>query len=56
MPAREEADEDLFDHLALADDHLLQLFLHELPMLAELLENVAEATGLCGQRAVPIGG
>ena len=34
---------------ALADDDLLQFFLHQLPMLAELLQDVAQAAGLRGQ-------
>ena len=31
----------------LADDHLLQFLLHQPPVLAELLQDVAEAAGLC---------
>ena len=37
---------------SLADDHLLQLLLHELPVLAEFLEDVSETTGLGGQRVI----
>jgi hypothetical protein len=38
---RENGGKDLFDHLVLADDHLLQLLLHDQPMLTKVLENVA---------------
>ena len=31
------------DHVALADDDLLQLLLHEAAVLAEFLENIAQA-------------
>ena len=47
MAAGEDGGEDLLDHVVLADDDLLQFFLHQLPMLAELLENVAETAGFC---------
>ena len=36
--------------LVLADDHFLQFLLHELPMLAELLQHVAQTAGFGGQR------
>ena len=42
MPAGEDGGEDLLDDLVLADDHLLQLLLHQLAMLGELLQDVAE--------------
>ena len=45
MAAGEDRGEDLLDDLVLADDHLLQLLLHELPVLGELLQNVAEGLG-----------
>ncbi len=50
MAAGEDGGEDLLDHVALADDDLLQFLLHQLPMLAELLQDVSETTGLGGQR------
>jgi hypothetical protein len=37
VPASEYGGEDLFDHVGLADDDLLQFVLHQPPMLAELL-------------------
>ena len=43
MAAGEDRGEDLLDHLVLPDDDLLQLLLHELPMLGELLQNIAQA-------------
>ncbi len=42
MPAGEDGGEDLLDDLVLADDDLLQFLLHQLPMLAELLQDVAK--------------
>ena len=53
MAAREDGREDLLDDVVLADDDLLQFFLHELPMLAELLQDVSETTGLGGQTRNP---
>ena len=54
MPAREDGGEDLLDDLVLADDHLLQFFLHQLPMLAELLQHIAQAARFyCGHAKVP---
>ena len=41
--------EDLLDHVVLADDDLLQFFLHQPAVLAELLQDVSETTGLTGQ-------
>jgi hypothetical protein len=42
----------LLDHLALPDDDLLQLVLHQLPVLGELLEDVVECLGTgCGRHA-----
>jgi hypothetical protein len=52
MPTREDRGKDLLDHVVLADDDFLQFFLHELPVLAELLQNIAETTGLRGQREI----
>ena len=55
MPARKNRGEDLLDHLVLADDDLLQLLLHELAMLGELLQNIAERFGFgrrCGGHGV----
>ena len=50
VAAGENGGEDLLDHLVLADDHLLQFFLHQLAMLAEFLENVAQTAGLGRRR------
>ena len=50
MPAGENGGEQLLDHFALPNDDLLQFLLHQLPMLAEFLQEVSEATGLGGQR------
>jgi len=36
-------------HVRLADDDLLQFLLHQPPVLAELLQDVAETTRLGGQ-------
>ena len=52
VAAGEDGGEDLLDHVALADDDLLQFFLHQPPVLAELLQDVAETARLGGQRAV----
>ena len=49
-PRVKMAANNLLDHVALADDDLLQFFLHQLPMLAELLQDVSEAAGLGCQR------
>ncbi len=48
VAAGEDRREELLDHLVLPDDHLLQLLLHQLPVLGELLEDVAQATRLVG--------
>ena len=48
MPAGEDGGEELLDDFVLADDDLLQFLLHELPMLAELLQDVAETALFCG--------
>ena len=50
MAAGEDGGEDLLDDVVLADDDLLQFLLHQLPMLAELLQDVSETAGLGGQR------
>ncbi len=50
VAAGEDGGEDLLDDVVLADDDLLQFFLHQPPMLAELLQNVAETAGFCGWR------
>ena len=42
VPAGEDGGEHLLDHLVLPDDDLLQLLLHDPPMLAKLLQNVAK--------------
>ena len=51
MPAREDRREDLLDHRVLADDDLLQLALHHQPMLAKLLQHVAQIARLRGRRS-----
>ena len=43
VPTRKDGGKNLFDDFILTDDHLLQLFLHDASMLAEFLENVAQA-------------
>ena len=43
MPAREDGGEDLLDDFVLADDDLLQFLLHHAAVLAELLQNIAQA-------------
>ena len=48
VAAGEDGGEDLLDHLVLADDDLLQFLLHQPPVLAELLQDVAEAAGFDG--------
>ena len=48
MAAGEDRGENLLDHGVLANDHLLQLALHDLPMLPELLQHVAEIAGFAG--------
>ena len=50
MPARENRREDLLDHQILADDHLLQLALHEQPMLPKLLQHIAQIARLGRRR------
>ena len=55
MAAGENRGEQLLDHVALADDDLLQFLLHQLAMLAEFLQEVSEATGLGGQTRIPSG-
>ena len=44
VAAGEDGGEDLLDHVRLADDDLLQFFLHQPAMLAELLQHVAEVS------------
>ncbi len=44
MPAGEDGGEHLLDDLVLPNDDLLQLLLHQLPMLGELLQDIAERT------------
>ena len=48
MPAGEDGGEELLDHFVLPDDHLLQLLLHELAMLGEFLQDVAQGLGFGG--------
>ena len=52
-PRVKMAANNLLDHVALADDDLLQFLLHQLPMLAEFLQDVSETTGLGGDNANP---
>jgi hypothetical protein len=49
VAAGENGGEDLFDHLVLADDDLLQFLLHHPAVLAEFLQNVAKVSRGCGQ-------
>jgi hypothetical protein len=56
VSAREDGGEDLFDDLVLADDDFLQLALHHLPMLGELLQHVPETFGFVSQRAFLVWG
>ena len=44
MAARENSGKQLLDHFVLAHDDLLQLLLHDLAMLAELLQNFAQVS------------
>ena len=54
VPAGENGGEDLFDHVVLSDDDLLEFLLHQPAMLAEFLENVAQTARLSGrQREIP---
>jgi hypothetical protein len=46
VAAGEDRGEELLDDVVLADDHLLQLLLHQLPVLRELLEDLVERSGL----------
>ena len=48
MSAGKDGRENLLDHRILANDHLLQLALHDLSMLPELLQHVAEISRLAG--------
>ena len=48
MATREDGSKELLDDLVLADDHLLQFLLHQLPMLAELQQNIVERLGAWG--------
>ena len=48
VAAGEDGGKQLLDHLVLADDDLLQLLLHHLPMLGEFLQDIAEGFGLGG--------
>ena len=50
MPAREDRREDLLDHRILPDDDLLQLALHEQPMLPKLLQHIAQIARLGRRR------
>ena len=51
VAAGEDGGEHLLDHLVLADDDLLQFFLHQPPVLAELLQDVAQASRFHGGHA-----
>jgi hypothetical protein len=54
MSSRKDGGEDLLDDFVLADDDLLQFFLHQFPMLAELLQHIAQAARFsCGHANVP---
>jgi hypothetical protein len=50
MSAGENGGENLLDHVGLADNDFLQLFLHQFAMLAEFLQYVAETTWLGGRQ------
>ena len=56
MAASENRRKNLLDDIRLTDDDLLQFVLHELPMLAEFLENIAKIPTLSGQDDVPFCG
>ena len=45
VPSREDGSKELLDHVGLADDHFLELVLHEPPVLGKLLEDVVECLG-----------
>ena len=46
VSARENRREQLFHHVLLADNHLLQFELHQLPIMDEFLEQIAQAARL----------
>ena len=48
VAAGKDGGEHLLDHVRLADDDLLQFFLHQPPVLAELLQHVAEVSRFYG--------
>ena len=50
VPPSKDGGEQLFDHLILPDDDFLQLLLHDEPMLAKFLEDVAQIACFCRQR------
>ena len=55
VSAGEDGGEDLLDHLVLADDDLLQFFLHQFAVLGELLQYVAKTARFNGgQGRVPL--
>ena len=54
MAAGEHGGEHLLDHVRLADDHLLQFFLHQPAMLAELLQHVAQISRFCSAHSLMV--
>ena len=46
MSLRENRSEDLLDHIRLADNDLLQFFLHQLPLDGEFLKELSQAACL----------
>jgi hypothetical protein len=48
--SRKDRREELLDHFVLPNDHLLQLLLHELPVLGKLQQDVAKRFGF-GRRS-----
>jgi hypothetical protein len=56
VPAGENRGKDLLDDVGLPDDDLLELFLHQLSMLAELLKDISEASRLGGRQRKGPGG
>ena len=54
MAAGEDGGEQLLDDFVLADDDLLQFLLHQTPMLAEFLQDLAQvAVGFAVDNASP---
>jgi hypothetical protein len=54
MTASEDRRKDLLDYSVLPNDHLLQLALHNLPMLPKLLQHVAKISRLASGRHIKL--